>query len=129
MLILFRKLVLPNLHSVNPSYPLTPGEDSTTLLMTVSISGNQVYESTVTHTLDTIASNDPQNFSGDIVMMDIDLSTGDTFSISLSAEHSRGYFARVQWGGFETNAGGIIMTGKVYEPSANIRVDSSRRAH
>ena len=115
---------------VNPSYPLTPGEDSTTLLMTVSISGNQVYESTVTHTLDTIASNDPQNFSGDIVMMDIDLSTGDTFSISLSAEHlCEGTLARVQWGGFETNAGGIIMTGKVYEPSANIRVDSSRRAH
>ena len=80
--------------------------------------------------LDTIASNDPQNFSGEIVMMDIDLSAGDTFSISLSAEHlCEGTNARVQWGGFETNAGGIIMTGKVYEPSASIRVDSSRRAH
>ena len=41
----------------------------------------------------------------------------------------KGTLARVQWGGFETNAGGIIMTGKVYEPSASIRVDSSRRAH
>jgi len=115
---------------VNPSYPLTPGDDSTTLLMSVSISGSQVYESSITHTLDTIASNDPQNFSGDIVMMDIDLNAGDTFSVSLSAEHlCEGTLARVQWGGFETNAGGIIMTGKVYEPSASIRVDSSRRAH
>ena len=115
---------------VNPSYPLTPGEDSTTLVMTVSISGTQVYESTVTHVLETIGANDPQNFSGDIVMMDIDLEKGDTFSISLSAEHlCEGTNARVQWGGFEANAGGIIMTGKVYEPSASIRVDSSRRAH
>ena len=115
---------------VNPSFPLTPGEDSTTLTMTVSINGSQVYASTVTHTLDTIASNDPQNFSGEIIMMDIDLSASDTFSISLSAEHlCEGTLARVQWGGFETNAGGSIMTGKVYEPSASIRVDSSRRAH
>ena len=115
----------------SPANPLTPGDDSTTLVMTVSInSGNQVYESVVTHTLDAIASNNPQNFSGEITMMDIDLSAGDTFSISLSAEHlCEGTLARIQWGGFEANAGGIIMTGKVYEPSASIRVDSSRRAH
>mgnify|MGYP001157012518 FL=1 len=120
---------------VNPSFPFTPGDDSTTLVMTVSISnssaqGSQVYESTVTHTLDTIDSNGPQNFSGEIVMMSIDLTAGATFSISLSAEHlCEGTLARVQWGGLEINAGGIIMTGKVYEPSASIRVDSSRRAH
>ena len=34
--------------------------------MTASISGTQVYETTITHIMDTIASNDPQNFSGDI---------------------------------------------------------------
>ena len=108
----------------------TVGDDSTTLVMSVSISGTQVYETSVTDILETTASNDPQNFSGEIQMMDIDLSAGDTFSISLSAEHlCEGTNARVQWGGFETNAGGIIMTGKVYEPSASIRVDSSRRAH
>ncbi len=112
------------------SIPPTVGDDSTTLVMSVSISGTQVYESTVTEILDTIASNEPVNFSGDIVMMDIDLSAGDTFSISLSAEHlCENSRARIQWGGFETNAGGIIMTGKVYEPSASIRIDSSRRAH
>ena len=108
-----------------------PGDDkSTTLYMTVSISGNTVYDESVTHILNTFASNDPQNFSGPIVMMDIDLNEGDTFAISLSAQHAcEGTTARVQWGGFETNAGGIIMTGKVYEPSASIRVDASRRAH
>ena len=112
------------------SIPPTVGDDSTTLVMSVSISGTQVYESTVTEVLDSIASNEPVNFSGDIQMMDIDLSAGDTFSISLSAEHlCENSRARIQWGGFETNAGGIIMTGKVYEPSASIRVDSSRRAH
>ena len=108
----------------------TAGDDSTTLVMSVSISGTQVYETSVTEILETTASNDPQNFSGEIQMIDIDLSAGDTFSISLSAEHlCEGTLARVQWGGFEVNAGGIIMTGKVYEPSASIRVDSSRRAH
>ena len=116
---------------------IPPGDDkSTTLYMTVSIfemetnSETQVYEAIVPHTLDTFASNDPQNFSGEIVMMDLDLSEGDYFSLSLSAMHScEGTTARVQWGGFETNAGGIIMTGKVYEPDASIRIDSSQRAH
>ena len=112
------------------SIPPTVGDDSTTLVMSVSISGTQVYEDSVTEILDTIASNEPVNFSGEIQMMDIDLSAGDTFSISLSAEHlCENSRARIQWGGFEANAGGIIMTGKVYEPSASIRVDSSRRAH
>ena len=46
------------------SNPFTPGDDSTTLVMTASISGTQVYETTITHIMDTIASNDPQNFSG-----------------------------------------------------------------
>ena len=112
---------------VNPSYPLTPGEDSTTLVMTVSISGTQVYESTVTHVLETIGANDPQNFSGDIVMMDIDLEKGDTFSISLSAEHlCEGTNARVQWGGFEANAGGIIMTCLLYTSPSPRDISGSR---
>ena len=112
------------------SIPPTSGDDTTTLVMSVSISGTQVYEDSVTETIDTITSNAPVNFSGKIEMMDIDLSAGDTFSVSLSVEHlCENSRARVQWGGFETNAGGIIMTGKVYEPSANIRIDSSRRAH
>ncbi len=112
------------------SNPFTPGDDYTTLVMTVSISGTQVYETVVTHTMDTIASNNPQNFSGEIQPLEIDLSPGDTFGISLSAEHlCEGTLARIQWGGFEINAGGILITGKVYEPEASIRVDSSNRAH
>ena len=34
---------------VNPSFPLTPGEDSTTLTMTVSINSNQVYALSLIH--------------------------------------------------------------------------------
>lgn len=112
------------------SFPPTVGDDTTTLVMSISISGTQVYEDSVPEILDTIASNEPVNFSGKIEMMEIDLSPGDTFSISLSAEHlCENSRARIQWGGFETNAGGIIMTGKVYEPEASIRIDSSKRAH
>ena len=112
------------------SIPPTVGEDSTTLVMSVSINNELVYEDSVTQVLDTIASNNPMNFSGKIEMMEIDLSTDDKFTISLSAEHlCENSRARIQWGGFETNAGGIVMTGKVYQPTADIRVDSSRRAH
>ena len=39
--------------------PPTVGDDSTTLVMTVSIIWKQVYESAVTEILDTIASNEP----------------------------------------------------------------------
>ena len=69
------------------SIPPTVGEDSTTLVMSVSINNELVYEDSVTQVLDTIASNNPMNFSGKIEMMEIDLSTDDTFTISLSAEH------------------------------------------
>ncbi|MDP6865384.1 MAG: hypothetical protein QGG62_00425 [Candidatus Poseidoniaceae archaeon] len=108
-----------------------PGDDdSTTLTILVSISGTQVYETTITEEIDKVSSNDPTNFSGEILQIDIDLQAGDTFTLTLIAQHNcEGTRARIQWGGFETNAGGIIMTGKVYEPSASISIDSSRRAH
>ena len=108
-----------------------PGDDDSTILtMLVSISGSQVYETTITEEIDKVASNDPQNFSGEVLQLDVDLQAGDTFTLSLIAQHNcEGTRARIQWGGFETNAGGIVMTGKVYEPEASIRIDSSKRAH
>ena len=36
------------------SFPPTDGNDATTLVMSISISGNQVYEDSVTEILDTI---------------------------------------------------------------------------
>ena len=37
--------------------------------------------------------------------------------------------ARVQWGGFEQNSGGIVIEGVLYEPKADITVDAARLAH
>ena len=57
-----------------------PGDDdSTTLTMSVSISGTEVYQTVITEEIEKVASNDPQNFSGDIIQLDVDLQTGDTF--------------------------------------------------
>lgn len=133
----FSAYIVPIAGAINPQWCTSnlvtspPGDDdATTLTMSVSISGTQVYETTVTEEIGKIASNDPQNFSGEIIQLDVDLQAGDSFTLSLVAQHNcEGTRARIQWGGFETNAGGIIMTGKVYEPEASIRIDSSKRAH
>ena len=133
----FSAYIVPIAAAIQPTtctssvFTSPPGDDdSTTLTMSVDISGTQVYETTVTEEIDSVASNDPQNFSGDIIQLDVDLQAGDTFTLSLTAQHNcEGTRARIQWGGFETNAGGIIMSGKVYEPEASIRIDSSKRAH
>jgi len=133
----FSAYIVPIAAAINPQWCTSnivtspPGDDDTTALtMSVSISGTQVYETTVTEEIGKIASNDPQNFSGEIIQLDVDLQAGDSFTLSLVAQHNcEGSRARIQWGGFETNAGGIIMTGKVYEPEASIRIDSSKRAH
>ena len=133
----FSAYIVPIAAAIQPTtctssvFTSPPGDDdTTTLAMSVSISGTQVYETTVTEEIDSVASNDPQNFSGDIIQLDVDLQAGDSFTLSLTAQHNcEGTRARIQWGGFETNAGGIIMSGKVYEPEANIRIDSSKRAH
>jgi hypothetical protein len=133
----FSAYIVPIAGAINPQWCTSnivtspPGDDdATTLTMSVSISGTQVYETTVTEEIGKIASNDPQNFSGEIIQLDVDLQAGDSFTLSLVAQHNcEGTRARIQWGGFETNAGGIIMTGKVYEPEATIRIDSSKRAH
>jgi hypothetical protein len=133
----FSAYIVPIAAAISPQWCTSnivtspPGDDDTTALtMSVSISGTQVYETTVTEEIGKIASNDPQNFSGEIIQLDVDLQAGDSFTLSLVAQHNcEGSRARIQWGGFEANAGGIIMTGKVYEPEASIRIDSSKRAH
>ena len=89
----------------SPANPLTPGDDFTTLVMTVSISAIKSMNRSLPipsmplhqTTLRTLPRNHDDGYR---------LSAGDTFSISLSAEHlCEGTLARIQWGGFETNAG------------------------
>ena len=105
-------------------------DPSTTLSYSVSVGGSEIYSTSVTQVIDTTAENDAMNFSGEVQNVSLSLSPGDSISLSLSIEHRcLGTQARVQWGGFEHNAGGIIIEGVLYEPESRILVDASRLAH
>ena len=105
-------------------------DSSTTLYYSVSVDGNEIYSSEITQTLDTTAENQAMNFSGEIKNATLVVPKGKTISLSLSIEHRcLGTQARVQWGGFEQNSGGIIIEGVLYEPEARMVVDASRLAH
>ena len=105
-------------------------DSSTTLSYSVSVSGTQLYSTEVTQTLDSSAENDAMNFSGEMQNVSLVMSPGDSITLSVSAEHRcLGTQARVQWGGFEHNSGGVIIEGVLYEPKASILVDAARLAH
>ena len=105
-------------------------DSSTTLYYSVSVNGSEIYSSEITQTLDTTAENQAMNFSGEIKNATLVVPKGKTISLSLSIEHRcLGTQARVQWGGFEQNSGGIIIEGVLYEPEARMVVDASRLAH
>lgn len=105
-------------------------DSSTTLSYSVSVGGSELYSTDVTQTLDTSAENDAMNFSGEMQNVSLSMSPGDSISVSLSIEHRcLGTQARVQWGGFEQNSGGVIIEGVLYEPKASILVDTARLAH
>ena len=105
-------------------------DSSTTLFYSVSVRGSEIYSSSVNHVLNSAAENDAVNFSGEVQNVTLQLNPGDTISLSLAVDHRCiGTQARVQWGGFEQNSGGIIMDGIIYQPEARILVDASRFAH
>ena len=61
--------------------------------------------------------------------VNLSMQPGEAFTLSLWMQHDcEGTRARVLWGGFEQNAGGIVIEGDIYEPSATLKVDASRRA-
>ncbi|MDP6200550.1 MAG: hypothetical protein QF531_07215, partial [Candidatus Poseidonia sp.] len=108
----------------------TAWDSSTTLFYSVSVGSNEVYSTSVTQIVDTTAQNDAMNFSGEQQNVTLSLSPGESISLSLSIQHScLGSQARVQWGGFEHNSGGVIIEGVLYEPEARILVDESRLSH
>ena len=105
-------------------------DSSTSLYYSVIVNGSELYSAEVTQTLDTSAEADAMNFSGDIQNVTLIMEPGQTITLSLSVEHRcLGTQARVQWGGFEQNSGGIVMEGVLYEPEARMLVDASRLAH
>ncbi|MAJ02286.1 MAG: hypothetical protein CMA10_07780 [Euryarchaeota archaeon] len=107
-----------------------PGDESTTLFYSVSANGSEIYSDEISQVVDKVAENDAMNFSGEMKNVTLNLSPGDSLTLSLDIHHQcAGTQARVQWGGFEYNSGGIIMEGVLYEPEARILVDASRRAH
>jgi len=109
---------------------IVPGDETTTLSYVVSIGGTEIYSSSVSQVIDTVTENDAMNFSGERQNVSLIMAPGDSFSLQLSVHHQcAGTQARVQWGGFEHNAGGIVMEGVIFEPEARIVVDSQRRAH
>ena len=109
---------------------LTLTDSSTSLYYTVRIAGQEVYQEEVTQTINKVAQNDAMNFSGAYQNVSIVMEPGDTITLDVSVHHRcAGTTARVQWGGFEFNSGGIIMEGVMYQPEASIFVDEARRAH
>jgi hypothetical protein len=105
-------------------------DSSTTLSYAVSVGGSEIYTASVNQVIDTTAENDAMNFSGEVQNVSLNLSPGDAITLSVTVDHQcLGTQARVQWGGFEHNSGGIIMQGVLYEPEARILVDASRLAH
>ena len=105
-------------------------DSSTTLIYSVSDGSGEIYSTEVTQTLDTSAEGDAMNFSGEMQNVTLTLDVGQSITLSLSVEHRcLGTQARVQWGGFEQNSGGVIIEGVLYEPEARIHVDAARLAH
>jgi hypothetical protein len=105
-------------------------DSTTTLFYSVSVGGSEIYSTSVTQEIDTSAENDAMNFSGEVQNVTLSLSPGESITLSVSVDHRcAGTQARVQWGGFEHNSGGIIMEGVLYQPEARITVDASRLAH
>ena len=105
-------------------------DSSTTLIYSVSDGKGEVYSTEVTQTLDTSAEGDAMNFSGEVQNATLILDVGQSITLTVSVEHRCiGTQARVQWGGFEQNSGGIVIEGVLYEPKADITVDAARLAH
>ena len=108
----------------------TWADSSTTLYYSVGVGSKELYSAEVTQILDTSAEADAMNFSGDLQNVTLSMQPGESITLSLSIEHRCiGTQARVQWGGFEQNSGGVIIEGVLYEPEARILVDASRLAH
>ncbi len=108
----------------------TWADSSTTLYYSVNDGNGTIYTAEVTQTLDTSAEGDAMNFSGEMQNVTLSLDVGESITLSVSVEHRcLGTQARVQWGGFEQNSGGVIIEGVLYQPEARILVDASRLAH
>ncbi len=101
-----------------------------TVLRMEAQAGSASYTSTVEQVVEAVIADGSDLFQGERIMLDLDMDAGDTFSLTLWMDHTcTGTQARVLWGGFEQNAGGLVIEGHVYEPRATLKVDAARHAH
>ena len=114
--------------SCSATNPFTNGGQETSLRMEVQ-AGSSTYTSTVQQVFEAVSNDDSELFEGERLEVNLSMQPGDAFTLSLWMQHDcEGTRARVLWGGFEQNAGGIVIEGDIYEPSATLKVDASRRA-
>ena len=115
--------------SCSATNPFTNGGQETSLRMEVQ-AGSTTYTSTVQQVIEAVSNDDSELFEGERQLVNLSMQPGDVFTLSLWMQHDcEGTRARVLWGGFEQNAGGIVIEGDIYEPSATLMIDASRRAH
>ena len=115
--------------SCSATNPFTNGNQETSLRMEVT-AGSSTYTSTVQQVIEAVSNDDSELFEGERQMINLSMQPGDVFTLNLWMQHDcEGTRARVLWGGFEQNSGGIVMEGDIYEPSASLMIDASRRAH
>ena len=115
--------------SCSATNPFTNGGQETSLRMEVQ-AGSTTYTSTVQQVIEAVSNDDSELFEGERQLVNLSMQPGDVFTLSLWMQHDcEGTRARVLWGGFEQNAGGIVIEGDIYEPSASLMIDASRRAH
>lgn len=114
--------------SCSATNPFTNGGQETSLRMEVQ-AGSSTYTSTVQQVIEAVSNDDSELFEGERLEVNLSMQPGEAFTLSLWMQHDcEGTRARVLWGGFEQNAGGIVIEGDIYEPSATLKVDASRRA-
>lgn len=121
-----------SVHLVNPinTRACSFGGARPTVLRMEAQAGAASYTTTVEQVVEAVIADGSALFEGERVMMDLDMDVGDTFSLSLWMDHTcTGTQARVLWGGFEQNSGGLVIEGQVYEPRATLKIDAARRAH
>jgi hypothetical protein len=120
-----------SVHLVNaPTRACSFGVARPTVLRMEAQAGSASYSSTVEQVVEAVIADGSDLFQGERVMLDIDMDVGDTFGLTLWMDHTcGGTQARVLWGGFEQNAGGLVIEGDVYEPRATLKVDAARHAH
>lgn len=115
--------------SCSATNPFTNGGQETSLRMEVT-AGSSTYTSTVQQVIEAVSNDDSELFEGERQSVNLSMQPGDVFTLSLWMQHDcEGTRARVLWGGFEQNGGGIVIEGDIYEPSATLKIDASRRAH